>query len=186
MAFSVVLDTCVLYPAHLRDAILRLAERGLYRALWSADIVEELRRNLVELDIDPLVVGRLLGQMALAFPNAEVSGYESLLDGLTCDPKDRHVLAAAVRADAGAIVTFNISDFPDASIQPFDVEVIHPDAFLLDQLDLAPVAVVDELTRQAEANRRAPRTRAQLLDALDRAGVPAFADEVRRREVRGR
>ena len=27
MAFTVVLDTCVLYPAHLRDTLLRLAER---------------------------------------------------------------------------------------------------------------------------------------------------------------
>lgn len=179
MAFSVVLDTCVVYPAHLRDTVLRLAERGLYRALWSADIVEELRRNLVEV-IDPRSVEHLLGQMAVAFPDAEVTSYGSLIDGMRCDPKDRHVLAAAVRADAGAIVTFNTSDFPDYSIEPFEIEVIHPDTFLLDQLDLAPGAVVDELARQASANRRAPKTLAQLLDALDRAGVPAFADEVRR------
>ena len=34
MTFAVVLDTCVLYPAHLRDSLLRLTESGLYRALW--------------------------------------------------------------------------------------------------------------------------------------------------------
>lgn len=100
MAFAAVLDTCVLYPAHLRDTLLRMAERGLYRALWSADIVEELQRNQVEV-VDPGAVDRLLDQMATAFPDAEVTGHRPLIDGLTCDPTDRHVLAAAVRANAG-------------------------------------------------------------------------------------
>jgi hypothetical protein len=104
-----------------------------------------------------------------------------LIDQLTCDPKDRHVLAAAVRANAAAIVTFNRADFPAASLEPFDIEVIHPDSFLLDQLDLAPTAVLAELDRQAVANRRDPKTIRQILDALARAGAPAFADEVRRR-----
>lgn len=180
MPFSAVLDTCALYPAHLRDTLLRLAERGLYRALWSADIVEELRRNLIEL-VQPPAVDRLLDQMAAAFPDAEVTGHRSIVDGLTCDPKDRHVLAAAVRADADAIITFNTTDFPDRSVDPFELEIIHPDTFLLDQLDLAPVVVIDELVRQAAANRRAPRTLPQLLDALERAGVPDFVYEVRRR-----
>ena len=180
MPFSVVLDTCVLYPAHLRDTLLRLAERGLFRALWSEDILDELRRNLQEV-VAPVAVHRLIDEMRTAFPDAEVTGYLSLLDGLTCDPKDRHVLAAAVRADAAAIVTFNHPDFPDSSVEPFDLEVLHPDTFLLDQLDLAPVPVLDELERQAAANRREPKSVASLLDALDRAGAPAFADEVRRR-----
>lgn len=57
-------------PAHLRDTLLRLAERRLYRALWSDDIIEELRRNLVEADIDVGSVDRLLGEMAGASPDA--------------------------------------------------------------------------------------------------------------------
>lgn len=181
MPFSVVLDTCVLYPAHLRDTLLRLAERGLYRVLWSADIVEELRRNLVEAGFDPVAIDRLIAEMGTAFPDAEVTGYRSLIDGLSCDPKDRHVLAAAVRADAAAIVTFNVGDFPAASVDPFEIEIIHPDTFLLDQLDLAPSPVVDELGRQAAANRREPKTLSSLLDALAKAGVSSFADEIRRR-----
>lgn len=181
MPFTVVLDTCVLYPAHLRDALLRLAERGIFTAQWSADILDELHRNLVEVGIAPAAVERLIGEMRDAFPDAEVFGHGPLMGKLTCHPKDRHVLAAAVRANAAGIVTFNTADFPPASVEPFDIEVIHPDTFLLDQLDLAPTAVLDELARQAAANRREPRTVRQILDALDRAGAPAFADEVRRR-----
>lgn len=181
MPFAVVLDTCVLYPAHLRDTLLRQAERGLYRALWSADILGELERNLVEAGIGVGPVRRLIVEMRRAFPDAEVSGYRSIIDGLTCDPKDRHVLAAAVRADAAAIVTFNIDDFPPASVDPFEIEVIDPDVFLLDQLDLAPVVVIDDLQQQAIANRREPTTLSGLLDALSRAGAPGFAAEVRRR-----
>jgi hypothetical protein len=84
---------------------------------------------------------------------------------LACDPKDRHVLAAAVRADAAAIVTVNIRDFPAPSVESFEIEIIDPDTFLLDQLDLAPAVVTDELSRQAAANRRQPKTLPSLLDA---------------------
>ncbi|MEZ5311519.1 MAG: PIN domain-containing protein [Microthrixaceae bacterium] len=185
MPFSVVLDTCVLYPAHLRDTFLRLGERYLYRALWSADIVEELKRNLSEV-ADVSAVGHLLDQMTAAFPDAEVTGYQSLINELTCDPKDRHVLAAAVRAHAAVIVTFNTTDFPDHSTEPYAIEVIHPDTFLLDLLDLAPGTVIADLSQQAAANRRSPRTLSEILDALERGGVPAFADEVRRRTARQR
>ena len=181
MPFSVVLDTCVIYPAHLRDTLLRLAERELYQPLWSASIMDELSRNLLELDLDPGAVGRLIGLMQATFPDADVTGYEPLIDALTCDLKDRHVLAAAVRADAAEIVTFNVSDFPGESVNHLAIEVLHPDDFPLDLLDLAPRAVVGELIEQAAANRRKPKTLAALLDALSNAGVGLFADEVRRR-----
>lgn len=46
-SFAVVLDTCTLYPAALRDTLLRAAAEGLYRLVWSKSILDELRRNLV-------------------------------------------------------------------------------------------------------------------------------------------
>ena len=184
MPFAVVLDTCVLYPAHLRDTLLRFAERGLYRALWSQDIIDELHRNLLEAGIDIASVDNLIVEMRIAFPDAEVTNFDSLIDGLTCHPKDGHVLAAAVKAEAAVLLTFNLDDFPEASVEPFNMEVVHPDAFLLEQLDLAPEQVLDELMRQAAANQRVPKTLPGLLDALAKAGVPTFAEAVRRRTTR--
>lgn len=47
-SFSVVLDACVLYPAALRDTLLRAADTGLYRLHWSEEILDEVRRNLIK------------------------------------------------------------------------------------------------------------------------------------------
>jgi hypothetical protein len=49
-------------------------------------------------------------------PKSLVSGYEARIPQLSLpDTDDRHVLAAAIEAGATVIVTFNLSDFPDAS-----------------------------------------------------------------------
>ena len=46
-------------------------------------------------------------------PRALVEGYEPLIPTLSLpDPDDRHVLAAAVHAGAGAIITFNLPCLP--------------------------------------------------------------------------
>ena len=44
---TALLDANVLYPAGLRDLLLRLADRHLYAPLWSADIHAEWMRSLL-------------------------------------------------------------------------------------------------------------------------------------------
>jgi predicted nucleic acid-binding protein len=178
VAFPAFLDTCVLYPAYLCDTLLRLAESDGSRPLWSDDVLAELRRNLLERGLAPEQVDHRLYQMRRSFPDALVTGYESLLGGMTNEPKDRHVLAAAVRAGAEVVVTFNLTDFPEQALKPFDITAIHPDEFLLDQLDLYPGLTVEALQQQATSYRRRPTTIAGLLARLERAGVPRFAAEV--------
>lgn len=125
-------------------------------------------------------VDRRIGQMNRAFPDATVHGYDTLVDGMKNDPKDRHVLAAAVRANAEVIVTFNTRDFPNAALAPYDLLAVHPDDFLLDQLDLYPGLVLQVLEKQAASYRREPTTVPGVLALLDRTGTPRFASEVHR------
>lgn len=180
MADRIFLDTCVLYPAYLRDTLMRLAEAELFHPLWSEAIFEELHRNLIGAGIAKTGVDRMLRQMSRTFDNAEVAGYELLVESMTCDQKDRHVLAAAVHGQADALVTLNVRDFPAEAVNPYSVELLSPDEFLLDLCDLAPGAVLRTLHKQAASYKREPKTVAGVVAAVSRAGAPRFADEIRR------
>lgn len=148
--------------------------------MWSAEVIGELRRNLLKrLPLE--YVQRRIDAMERHFPEAAVRGYESLIPVMTNHPGDRHVLAAAAHGGAAVLVTFNLADFPDASVAGLDVEVRHPDVFLLDQLDLYPGLVLDELRAWSESSARPPLSPRELVFALERAGVPAFADELLQR-----
>lgn len=68
------------------------------------------------------------------FPEAEVSGYEPLIDDVQNHLKDRHVLAVAVAAEAELIVTANLKVFPSSVHSPQAIEALHPDDFRCDLL----------------------------------------------------
>ena len=46
------------------------------------------------------------------------------------DPDDRHVLAAAIHCRAKQIVTDNLSDFPVANLENYNIEAFSADEFL--------------------------------------------------------
>lgn len=176
----VFLDTCALYGAYLCDTLLCLAEAGTYRPLWSAGVLDELERNLLERGLPKEAVSYRVREMRRSFPDAEVRGYENLVESMTCDPKDRHVLAAAVRGDAEVLITFNTRDFPEGSTVAYDITIVHPDDFLLDQLDLYPGATMAALRTQACGYKHPEMGVEDLLGRLASAGVSRFAAEARR------
>ncbi|MFI6129060.1 PIN domain-containing protein [Micromonospora sp. NPDC051141] len=183
-----VLDACVLVPSVLADTLLRCAEQGLYRPLWTQEILDEVRRNL-----PPSVLGakaeRRVEVMREHFPTAMVSGYEHLIAEMVNDRKDRHVLAAAVAADAELIVTANLRDFPDHALAPYAIEVLHPDDFLCMLLDDDPERITDIVVQQAEATGRGGRPKLSADDVLSGlAGCRAirFAHRVSLRLAPGR
>jgi predicted nucleic acid-binding protein len=175
--FPVFLDTCVLLKPYLCDSLLSIAEAGVYRPLWSSMVMAELERNLARRGLDEKRITHRIDQMNGAFPDALVTGYEPLIGEMANDPKDRHVLAAAVRGGAEVLVTENLRDFPSDAVHPYEIEVVSQDTFLLDQLDLRPADVIDALRRQASRYHREPRNVEALLAILSSAGsgCPVFA-----------
>lgn len=99
--FPVLLDEGVLYPMYLRDTLLRMAEVELYRVYWSQEILDGATRNLVEAGRMTSSKARRLREMLLkAFPEAMVEVPTELVSVMSNHPGDRHVLAAAVVAQA--------------------------------------------------------------------------------------
>ncbi|WP_315503763.1 PIN domain-containing protein [Actinomyces radicidentis] len=185
--FSALLDACVLVPVALADTLLRVAEQGLYRPLWSTRIFDETVAAIEEVhpDLQAGAARRRTDLMDRAFQDASVSGWEGLLPVLSLpDPDDVHVLAAAIVGRADVIVTMNLKDFPQTLLEPYEIEVIGPDEFLLDQLDLAPDLVLEAVRRQAEDSRRPHVDLNALLEHLARCGVPQFAAAARARQWR--
>ncbi|WP_019201357.1 putative toxin-antitoxin system toxin component, PIN family [Tsukamurella sp. 1534] len=176
--FRVVLDTCVLFPQNLTNVLLSIADAGLFSPVWSADILTELQRNLVEkAGLTEVAARHRLDQMQRAFPHASATGYEHFLSALTNDPKDRHVLAAAVRTGAAQIVTANLNDFPPTALSGYDIEAIHPDEFLLNQLDLDEERTLAAVDAMLARNLRPPTDRHDLSLTL-RTQAPRFCAEL--------
>ena len=132
---QVVLDACVLVNAALRDTLLRIAEPPrLYLPRWSQEIMDETVRTLEQkLGLSRQQTSYLVDQMTEYFPDCWIEGYEPLIASMTNDIKDRHVVAAAVRAGAEAIVTFNIKHFQPEALSPWNIEALTPDEFLVQQ-----------------------------------------------------
>ena len=176
--FIAVLDACVLYPVPIRDLLLSLASAGLYTPKWSALIQDEWSRNLLanRPDLNAVQLQRTATMMNLAFPDADVAGYEVFIPTLTLpDPDDRHVLAAALRSQADVIVTTNLKDFPVPYLRTFDVEVQHPDEFVGNLIDLNSTQAVEAFRQQVARLKNPPIAAAQVLDNLRKSSLPATA-----------
>jgi len=178
----VIYDACVLYPAPLRDLLVRLATTGLFAARWSPQIHEEWMRNVQKTrrDLNAEQLERTRDLMNDAVADCLVTGHEQLIPALELpDPDDRHVLAAAIVAHAQMIVTFNLRDFPPQSLQPFGIEAIHPDRFIECQMDLREPAVIQAARSQRQSLKNPPMTVAEFLDTLAAQGLPVTADRLR-------
>ena len=180
--FTAILDSCVLYPSRLRSLLMRLAMTGLFRARWSNLIHDEWMRHVLRdyPGMTPEQVERTRDLMNAHVLDAIVTGHESLIESLVLpDPDDRHVLAAAIVGCADAIVTFNLTDFPTERLHQYNIEAIHPDAFLQAQFDLSAEAVLEAVRSDRTSLKIPPHDAGEYLDKLVKGNVPGFAEMLR-------
>jgi predicted nucleic acid-binding protein len=169
-----LLDANILYPAPIRDYILRLASLELFKPKWTSEIQEEwiasLLRNRPDLKRVHLEVTR--DAMNSAFPDANIEHYEELITSISLpDLKDRHVLASAIKGNADVLVTFNIKDFPRDYLKKYGLAVQHPDEFVCNLVVLDKLKAEEALQNMIKSLRKPSKTREEVLAALLRCGL---------------
>jgi PIN domain len=180
---TVIYDACVLYPASVRDLVVELARTGLLRAKRTARIhaewINAASRDRPELDRARLE--RVAQLMNSAVPDCLVTGFESLETSLPLlpDPNDRHVLAAAILCGAQEIVTFNLRDFSDTTLEPYGIRAIHPDAFVEHLLDLNPDVTCEAIRRIRRRLANPPHSVEEMIVNYERHGLAVSASILR-------
>ncbi len=177
-----VYDACVLCPYTLRDTLISLAMTKKFQARWSEKITEEWITNLLKNQprISQEKIVRTSDLMLKAVPDAIIVGYEHLIDGLTLpDPNDRHVLAAAIHAEASKIVTDNVRHFPSDVVAKWDIEVCRPDDFIVRLLKDYQLDVLKELRLQRRRLLNPPQTVDEFLESLAKVGLKATVNTLR-------
>lgn len=179
MAKPVVLLDANIFPAvWLLDIMLTLDERQVIDAVWSERILKEARHALVERrGRTPEQADRLLSFITPMNPTHCVYGWSRLESTLELpDPDDRHVLAAALVADADYIVTYNLRDFPEAGLERYAVKAVHPDEFLSLALTYDQEGVVDAMKGVVASKDNPPRTMKEELEHLRKLRLDRFVE----------
>jgi predicted nucleic acid-binding protein len=176
-------DTNVLFPFSVMDLLLALSEVGLHELLWTDALLDEWE--------DVIVRGhRRSKETASAittairdfFPDSEValSDYQHLIASMPGkDPHDHEHMAAAVAGGATVLLTYNRKDFPSKPLAARRLRVTQPDMYLCELAAESPDEVAMTISRLAAEKRRPPKSAEELLNDLERAGIPRFAAAMR-------
>jgi len=174
--YKVVIDSCVLANYGVCDLLLRLAERPrLFVPHWSEEILAEVHRTLLDkLAWEPELADSFQSEIRRAFPEAIIGGYEAFLPALSNDPKDRHVLAAAIKGGCPLILTFNLRHFQKDALDPCQVTAEHPQDYLIVLYEMEPRRVA------ACLGEIAGKRNLEIEDVLIRLGktLPVFANRL--------
>lgn len=174
MPFITLYDTNALFPNSQRDLLIRIGLGGLVQAKWTQKIIDDLAAALTRRypDMPPERLVRLTTLINDSVPDCLITGYEPLIDGLKLpDPDDRHVLAAAIKANAQVIVTANLRDFPANDLAPWNVEAKSPDDFVLDQIDIDDKIVFACVQQIVDSRKKHPVTVRDVLTELESSGL---------------
>jgi hypothetical protein len=182
--FTVLYDSCVLYPAPLRDLLMQLALTDLFRAKWTNAIHEEWISNLLanRPDLTRPQLERTRDLMNANARDCLVSGFDALITAIDLpDAHDRHVLAAAIVGRADLILTFNLKHFPVQSVARYGIEAQHPDEFIVHLLGLDERRVCNAVQDCRLRLKAPPKSIEEYLDTLAAQRLPEAVSWLRDR-----
>lgn len=181
--YTVCLDACTLVPVLKRNLLLTLAKGKMFRAIWSEEILAETERGISRLFAehgkpDPETAAkRQVHRIRMAFEQALVDGYDILDPSLQAlpDQNDRHVVAAAVRGNAAAIITDNLKHFPAEVLDGFDIQVVSSDAFIADTIELDHRMASGLIFEMRQRLRNPPLSPEELIATVRARNMPETA-----------
>ena len=175
--FTCVLDTNVIHPIELRDLLFWFAFDELYTPKWSEHIFDEWIALMKRKRVKPEEIEKRVTNALGIFPDAMVTNYEPLIEALNLpDPKDRHVLAAAIKTNANLIVTNNIKDFPEDYLNQFGLSAKVADDFLTDIIDINPKMATESFLKLVSNRKYPPLTEYEILDRYRKIGLKDTAN----------
>lgn len=185
--YTVFIDACSLAGALKRNILLTLAEAEFFRVQWSAEVLAETERALVDIFTkkgipDPAVIAATQRQrMQDAFPEAMVSDYSAFMTvtGGLPDANDTHVLAAALKGQASTIVTDNMRDFPESVLMRVGIEAKTADDFIADTIELDIGKAVAVIRALRERYNNPALTADDLLLKMEAVGLTETVDILR-------
>ena len=181
--YAAIIDACVLGGGLKRNIILSLAEVGLFRPYWSERILDETEKAIWEISKGTADPSRQRRAIERAFPEAMVFPNTSAdLPGLLPDPGDEHVLAAAIAAHCDTLVTDNLKDFPQLILNHWGIEVMSPDDFISNAMDLDHAVAIGALRDMRVRLKNPKYTVSALVLKLEGQGLLQTADFFRKFE----
>jgi predicted nucleic acid-binding protein len=178
----IVLDACVLFPAPLRDFLMHLCLLDVFQARWTDEIHAEWIRNVlkIRLDLTEKHLTRTKDLMNSHARDCLVENYEDLIDKISLpDENDRHVLAAAIKAKAEIILTFNLRDFPNAILEKYNLKAVSPDKLLSELFDSKDEIFNLAFERQLKSLKNPPKTDKELLQILESQRLDKTIEKLR-------
>lgn len=171
------LDADVLVPILPCDFLLTAFDLGLYEPVVSTEAVAEVERNLIEdfPHLDPAGLRRRVGQMREALDDHLIDpGSPGDLPELI-NPKDRHVIAAALAGEASIVVTNDKRLRDETWSADLGLVAMSADDFAAHLWELMPDDV-DAVIRTLVVKRmKRPVTDEELIEAM-RATFPTMAN----------
>ncbi|MEM8723993.1 MAG: PIN domain-containing protein [Pseudomonadota bacterium] len=185
--YTAFIDACSLVDTLRRNFLLTLGEAEFFRLRWSDKVLEE-----TEVTIERLLTERgksdareralrSIRQMKAAFPEALVTDFSNF-EEKNCplpDENDAHVLGAALKAQAQAIVTENLKDFPATVLHPRNLEARSADDFIADTIALDTGRAIKAVRKMRERLRRPEKTPDVLLRDCEARGLLATAAQLK-------
>jgi predicted nucleic acid-binding protein len=177
--YTAFIDACTLVSVWRRNLLLTLAEAEFFRVRWSEKVLEETERAITRLMDERSIAdsraraAQSVASMRAAFPEALVEDFglfEATTYGLP-DRNDEHVLAAAIKTQAQALVTENLSDFPASALAPLAIEARSADDFIADTIALEEGRAVAAINRMRLRLKRPELTPEDMLRSLEAHGL---------------